>query len=159
MHLENKHPVYKRLLLLRLMCVCLLVFGSSTITGKVFSAKCIQDCDPDLAGCQDACASACATADAACNSCLASCQTSYNQCLGYAVWCSGGGYSYTPHCQVYYGDHCEPGSYPGAPPDCSAQGLHSGYYQVCDHGAGGQMCVACPLGERCLGSNGTPPCP
>jgi hypothetical protein len=157
MHSENKHPVYRRLLWLRLLCVCLMVFGSSTITEKVFSAKCIQDCEPDLGACQDGCASACATSDAACASCLASCQTIYNQCLGYAVWCSGGGYSYTPTCQVYYGAHCDPGPYPGAPPSCA--NAHNGYYQVCNSGLGGQQCVACSPGEACVGSNGAPPCP
>lgn len=156
MHSENKHPVYRRLLLLRLLCVCLVVFGSSTITEKVFSAKCIQDCEPDLAGCQDGCASACATSDTACNSCLASCQTSYNQCLGYAVWCSGGGYSYTPNCQVGYADHCP---VINGVTNCADPSTHSGYYQLCNSGPGGQQCIACPFGESCVGANGAPPCP
>jgi hypothetical protein len=30
---------------------------------------------------------------------------------------------------------------------------------VCNFGAGGQSCVACPDGEICVGSDGTQPCP
>lgn len=153
---RTRDNLYRRLLLLRVLCACLAVFGTSAVTERVLAAKCIQDCAPDREGCFDACSPQCATSDAACTSCLASCQHEYNQCLGYAVWCSGGGYEYNAHCLVGFDDHCP---IINGVPDCSDPGAHSGYYQLCDYGPGGQQCVACPNGEICVGANGAPPCP
>lgn len=153
---EKKHWLYRRLLLLRLLCACLAVFGTSTATERVLAARCIQDCAPDGDACNDACSSQCAASDSSCNSCLANCQSEYHQCLSYAVWCSGGGYSYSAHCQVGYADHCP---IINGNTQCNDPSAHSGYYQLCDYGPGGQQCVACPNGETCTGANGAPPCP
>lgn len=151
---DNRNKVYKKLILLRLLCVCLVVFGSLTFAGGVFGAKCIQDCEPDLAACYDNCAWQCATTDTNCNTCIANCEHDYNLCLGYAVWCSGGGYSYEPNCQVGYADHCP---IINGITRCDDPSAHAGYYELCSYWGFG--CVQCPGNERCTGANGLPPCP
>lgn len=152
---DNRRIVYKKLVLLRLLCVCLAVFGSLTFTEGTLAAKCIQDCDPDLAACYDACSWQCATTDTNCNNCITNCQNNYNLCLQYAVWCSGGGYSYEPNCQVGYANHCP---IINGVPDCTeGGGAHNGYYELCT--SMGMQCVSCPSGETCVGANGAPPCP
>jgi hypothetical protein len=151
---ENMRTVYKRLLMLALLTACLAVFSSSNLTEKVSAAKCIQDCAPDQAVCYDACAEQCGIADPNCNGCIEMCDTIHQNCQNSAVWCSSGGYSYTPNCQVGYADHCP---ILNGQPNCTD--AHSGYYELCNYGPGGQPCVACPGGELCTGANGAPPCP
>lgn len=151
---ENMRELYKRLLVLGLLSVCLIVFSSSDNIESVYAAPCIQDCEASEIMCYDSCATSCSTIDANCNSCLASCQTQFQNCISHAVWCEDGGPSATPNCQTEYANHCPIAS--GTPnPDCT--GGHSGYYQICEN-IGGQRCVACPGNESCTGSGGLPRC-
>ena len=148
--------VYSRLLVLGLLTACLLVFGSQLVTENVSARICIEVCYDRQNSCYDACPSDCSDTDTTCSNCIATCDSRFYTCVSGSQFCNTG-YSYTPGCQVGYADHCLPGPYPGAPPDCSNG--HSGYYELCNYGPGGQQCVSCPGGEICIGANGAPPCP
>ena len=148
---SNLWAVYKRLAVLGLLSACLLVFSSPTETA--YAAACIQDCEAYEAMCYDSCMDECGATDTDCNSCMSACSAEFRSCMRHAVWCEGGGTSYSPNCQVNYGNHCP--IINGQPnPDCD--GGHSGYYLICNT-LGGQ-CVSCPDHEYCQGSGGMAGC-
>lgn len=157
---KNGWSIYRKLLILGLFSGCLLYFGYFDKIGIVSAAApCEQECEELKQMCLDDCAQgalACDanSTDAACNSCISSCSTDYNACMASAVWCGSYGYSYTPECQVGYGDHCP---IINGVANCSDPSAHSGYYMVCNL-IGGQ-CVKCPDHDYCVGSNGLPSCP
>lgn len=149
--------VYRRLLVLGLLCGCLYVFGFSSGAGSVGAVRlCTQDCiawhDEDL----DRCASDCPAgtcSDYA--SCIQTADNRYHTCLSGSYWCTGAFSGYSPHCsQVEFGSHC-PDSV--LPENCnSSTEIHQGYRQLCDYRPGG--CTQCPPGESCPSINGTSPC-
>jgi hypothetical protein len=144
--------VFKRLLILALLSICLLVFGSSFGSEIAYAAPCIKDCETQEAYCYDQCVIDCnGNGDAVCNSCISACASDFRNCARHAEWCESGTMSYAPKCQIYYTDHC-----PTVDPACP--GGHSGYTLVCQRNYGN--CVSCPdePGWSCWGSGGTPPC-
>lgn len=154
---SHKRRIYKRLLALGLLSVCLVVFSFSPKFGSAYAtAPCVQECEEFQAMCQDGCKSSCSDTDPNCNNCVSDCDTQFWNCMGSAIWCSSYDYSYTPDCTTDYANHCPVAQ--GSPnPDCV--GGHAGYYQIC-HNVGGGQCVSCPdhPNEYCQGSGGIPPC-
>jgi hypothetical protein len=155
----STHPsaLYKRLLMLGLLCACLGVFGSDVFTEHAYARICIEACYDRQRSCYDACTDTCGTTDPNCNGCITTCDSLFYTCVSGSQTCNIG-YAYTPSCQVYYGGHCLPGPYPNAPPNCTDPSVHNGYYEVCNYGPGGSQCVSCPDGEICTGSGDVPPC-
>ena len=146
--------VYKRWFILGLLSACLFVFGNIDINENVSTtALCRQDCVDSTARCNDSCSTSCSadSTDESCNNCLTACEEQYLTCLSRAITCSKPA-SYTPQCQVNYGDHCP---VINGVPDCDNG--HSAYYQICNT-FGGQQCISCPDHHYCVGSNGLPPC-
>jgi hypothetical protein len=148
--------VYRRLLVLGLLITCLFVLGSDENTEVAYAAGCIQDCEAQEAMCYDSCPDECSADDTSCNSCIGDCHDDFRRCVRFAIWCSSGGTSYSPACQVGYADHCPVDPNTGVA-NCSDPSAHSGYYQICQ-GLGGSRCIACPDHEFCVGSNGLNPC-
>lgn len=144
---------YKRVLFLCLLCVCLGVFSSTPAT-SASSAICMQDCMTRESMCHDNCDIACSTTDENCNTCMANCDNQFEMCMGNAVNCPSGSISYSPRCTVGYGAHCP---IINDVAQCGDPNAHNGYYQICSN-VGGQSCVSCPGGERCVGSDGMQPC-
>lgn len=153
---ENIRAVYKRLLVLSLLSVCLIVFVSSDVVEKVYASPCIQDCEAYEAMCYDNCAIDCSgNGDAACSSCMSDCAADFRSCARHAEWCEGGGTSYSPNCQVDYASHCP---VINGVADCTHSSAHNGYFLTCNT-LGGGSCVACPDDNwRCTGSNGSGSC-
>ena len=153
---ENMRPVYKRLTVLCLLCACLFVFGSGSVTENVSARICIEACYDRQNSCYDACPVDCSTTDQTCRDCIEACDSRFRTCVSGSTYCNTG-YSYAPHCQVGWADHC-----PWDPSindyNCSSADAHSGYYEICDYGPGGSQCISCPDHEICIGSNGLPPC-
>ena len=153
---KNMQAIYGRLLILGLLTMCFVVFGYTNAIEKVSAATslCTQDCDDNLARCNDACSTSCSadSTDEACSSCLGSCEDNWLDCYSVARICSKP-LSYNPQCTVGYADHCSIN--PDGTTNC--ENAHSGYYEVCNN-IGGQQCVSCPSHEYCEGSNGLPPC-
>lgn len=152
--------IYGRLMILGMLSMCLVYFGySDGAKGVSATLLCAQDCDRYFEMCNDSCQGQCSedSTDANCESCLTDCSTQWNSCSSRATYCtSGGTVSYTAVCQTQYADHCPVGSNGVA--DCTpGNGVHSGYYQICNT-IGGQQCVRCPDHDYCYGSNGLPGC-
>ena len=142
--------VYKRLSVLGLLCACLLAFGSGSVTENVFARICIEYCYDRQNSCYDNCPVDCSTTDQACRDCIEACDSRFRTCVSGSTYCNIP-YSYTPHCQVFLGTHCE-----NDDPNCSS-GDHQGYYQQCDY-FGPSGCGVCPPGEYCPGNDSLPPC-
>lgn len=153
---EDMFKVYKRFFALGMLLACLALFDFSAEAVNIL-APCMQDCESSSLMCQDSCAPLCSdTDDPTCNSCLSSCATQFQSCSRHAVWCSSGGSSYTPSCEVDYTVHC-PVSNTGQV-NCSDPASHWGYTLTCTT-LGGNHCVACPdHGWQCTGSNGYGSC-
>jgi len=154
MNSRKMQMIYKRLMMLGLLSMCLFVFGYSEATEPVHAAACIQDCEAYQDRCNDSCMTACSTTDTECNNCITSCQNQFSSCMRFAVSCPGGGGSGTvPECQVNFGRHCpvETGL-----PNCSSPNAHYGYSEICNRSFGFQ-CVSCPDHEICY-TNDLPPC-
>jgi hypothetical protein len=153
---ENMRAVYKRLLVLGLLCACLVVFGLSADTEGVFAANCVQDCENTVNMCDDNCAPQCSDLDdATCNACLASCASTFNSCMAHAVWCENGPVENEATCEVIYSAHCP---IINGTPDCNDPGAHNGYALICNTMGGGH-CIACPDDAwHCVGDNGYGSC-
>jgi hypothetical protein len=155
---KDTNAVCKRLLILALLSLCLVVFGSSVATEAVHATACIQDCQAQEAFCYDSCAQDCSgNGDAACNSCMSACASAFRSCARHAEWCQSGTVSYSPTCQIEFTDHCELDA--NGIPHCEWPSAHSGYTLICET-LGGNHCVACPdeSGWHCTGSNGLGAC-
>ena len=151
MFLEDMRRVYRRLFALGLLTACLIVF-SSLSTETAYAAPCIQECLDNYARCIDACPDNCSDTDESCSLCIENCDYESWDCLGIAVYCNVPA-SYTPECEVNFGDHCE--NINGQPdPSCTLK--HQGYFQVCTRPLG--QCVACANNETCP-SSALDPCP
>lgn len=102
---ENMRAVYKRLLVLGLLCACLGVFGSEVVSENAYARICIEACYDRQKSCYDACAETCGTTDPNCNGCITTCDGRFYTCVSGSQTCNIG-YSYTPSCQVDYTLHC-----------------------------------------------------
>lgn len=134
--------LYKRFLALGVLCACFAVVHSPAVTETVMAAGCIEECMSTEAQCYDNCADECSSTDSSCGSCISTCATQFNSCTMGKVICagsSGGGNTYSPECEVYFGVHRSNGE------------EHEGYFQVCRSSVGGQQCIKCPVGETCAG--------
>lgn len=146
--------VYKRLMILGLLSMCLFVFGYSNETqNAAASAACIQDCEASERTCDDSCMTACSISDEDCNSCIGSCDTQFERCMRFAVSCANTGPYENSRCQVNFGQHCP---VENGLPNCMSPDAHYGYYEICDRSFGFQ-CVSCPDGEVCY-TQDLPPC-
>lgn len=156
---KSMRAVYGRLLIFGLLSMCLFVFGYSDMSENVSAtaAPCTQDCEANLNRCTDSCSTSCdeASTDTECDDCVIACYDRYFSCLSIAVSCNKA-VSYTPNCQVDFGDHCPLDA--NGNPDCSSPDVHQGYYQTCTTTVGNQPCVVCPNGEYCPGGGGIMGC-
>lgn len=159
---RNMQMIYRRLMILGLLSMCLFVFGYSDNSQTVqANLLCAQDCDRYFEMCNDSCQGQCGgegSTDESCNTCLTNCADQWNSCSSRATYCSSGGtISYDPQCTTDYGRHCI--NLGGGLEDCSdAAGAHNGYSETCNRIGYENGCVVCPDGEICHGSNpGQPP--
>lgn len=150
--------IYKRLMILGLLSMCLLYFGYLEETQSVgaAAAPCIQDCEASENMCQDSCATSCSadSTDAECSTCFQNCSSQFQSCMSHAVFCRNADEPPEPNCQVGFADHCPVIN--GAA-NCSDPSTHSGYYSICTT-IGNQQCVNCPDHQYCQGANGLPSC-
>lgn len=140
---QDRVRLYKRLLILGMLCACVAVFNSPAVTETTFAAGCIEECIDAEAQCYDNCADECNTSTSACGSCIQTCTSQFNSCTFGKVICagsSGGGTTYTPSCEVHFGYH-HTGNGNG----------HEGYFQVCTTTIGNQQCIKCPPTHTCEG--------
>lgn len=154
---KNMRIIYKRLMILGVLSICLFVFGYSDETEKIQAAVCMQDCETSQFMCNDSCATSCASTStsADCTSCIHSCRNSFNNCGRHAIYCTGGT-SQPGRCGVNFGRHCV--LMPGGTYSCDpANGAYDAYYLTCTN-LGGGSCVSCPESRFCQGTDGTPPC-
>lgn len=133
--------LYQRLFALGVLCACFAVFDFPALTRTTFAAGCIEECMDAEAQCTDSCVDECSSSSTACGSCIESCAATFNSCTFGKVICagSGGGTTYSPSCQVYFGTHV------------SGNDQHEGYFQVCTSAVGNQQCIKCPPNEVCQG--------
>lgn len=149
--------IYKRLMILGLLLMCLFYFGYSEQVERVSAAACLQDCEASENDCRDSCRTSCSAdmTDEDCNSCVQFCNTQFRNCASHAIYCRDIDSPPEPECSIGYADHCP---VIGGSADCTpGHGIHSGYYAICNT-IGGQQCVSCPDHEFCVGANGLPPC-
>lgn len=152
---RNMQMIYKRLMILGLLSMCLFVFGYLETTPGVSAARCIQDCVASEGTCDDSCMTACSaeSTDEDCASCLQSCDTQFTRCMRGAVSCENSGPYPNSQCQVNFGQHCP---VVGGVADCADPTAHYGYSEICNRSFGFQ-CIACPDHEICTTEN-LPPC-
>ena len=143
----NTRALYRRLLVLAVLCASLAFFLSTPATESAFTMGCLEDCDPLELQCLDGCPDDCAAGDASCSDCVMQCSQFRNWCYRTSTWCGSGGMEYEPRCSVEFGQHCE----------VIYGTCHQGYWQVCTTIVGNQPCIACPPNEICGGSS-LPPC-
>lgn len=153
---ENMRAIYRRLLVLGVLCACLAVFASSPAVEQVFAAECVQDCWSNEERCYENCNTSCQSSDASCESCIDSCRWQADWCNRHSIWCEEAPV-YNGRCDVQYGWHCpyDPNTGGG---NCNLAGSHQGYYMTCET-LSGTPCVSCPDQDVCWGQDGTPPCP
>lgn len=155
--------IYKRLLILALLSMCLFVFGYTDEVENVQAATllCAQDCDRYFEMCNDSCQGQCGegSTDTDCNSCLTSCSQQWNSCSSRATYCtSGGTVSYNPQCAVQSGRHCI--DIGGSPQCATSDGGHDNYFETCNRIGYENGCIVCPTGEICQNdtTGGLPQC-
>lgn len=149
--------IYKRLMILGMLSMCLFYFGYSDKVEKVFAAPCIQDCEASEAMCYDSCKTSCSadSTDQECSDCITSCRNSFTSCMRHAIYCepidTGPAGA---NCSLNFGGHCP---IVGGTANCNDPSAHNGFFLICPV-AGGQQCISCPDHEYCVGANGLPPC-
>jgi hypothetical protein len=162
---KNNLAVYRRLLVLGLLSICVLYFGYADKVETVKAASaCQQDCDRYYEMCTDNCASECDSdsSDTDCNSCLYNCALEWNDCSEHSIYCTSGTVSYSPVCSVDFGIHCPWDSSNGIY-NCGQGWAHNGYFETCDRIGYEDGCIECPSGEQCCpfggcGPGDPPPC-
>ena len=153
----NMRALYRRLLVLTVLCASLIFFLSRPATEEVFAAGCLENCEPQEAQCVDACTDECESDDTSCSNCVTQCSADRNYCNAHSYTCGQATNTYEGQCYVGYAQHC-PWDNGLNDFNCSSPNSHNGYYQICTT-IGNVQCVACPGAERCVGSNGLPACP
>ena len=151
--------VYKRLLVLALLSMCLVVFSTSVATEVVHADACFTDCVTYETTCYTGCANnACNTSRQDCDACMTQCAADANYCYRHSVSCNNGMEGLSCNSPGY----CCAGFHNCPQGDClidaSTSGSVSGYDATCTNyigsgpNGGTYTCTNCPPGTSCPGS-------